>query len=51
VFDIWIVDEYTANRVKIGLKSGVSIPIIAEKMIIQVDVVIAISKGQYKIKK
>jgi hypothetical protein len=50
VFNIWIVDEYTANRVKIGLRSGVPIPVIAERMIIQLDVVIDISKGQYMIK-
>jgi hypothetical protein len=40
-----------ANRVKIGLRSGVPMPVIAEWMIIQLDVVIAISKGQYRIKK
>jgi hypothetical protein len=50
VFNIWVVDKYTADRVKIGLRSGVPIPVIAERMIIQIDVVIAISKGQYKIK-
>jgi hypothetical protein len=50
VFNIWVVDKYTADRVKIGLRSGVPIPVIAERMIIQLDVVIAISKGQYKIK-